>query len=579
MRLRDLYSSSIFKKMILFSICISIIPLILVSVLMYVQIYEKMEKEIISSHKQIVNQSMQNMEEKLGLLQFQLAQIAESTLVKDTIVNEKLSPLERGIIISKEVVNILAIGGNVTVEDCMLYITKEDIPTYGQNVSMMSQGRRESWGQILGGLDHKSYIYSVRNTALLTLVEDITLVDERQFITDKLGKVKLDMKINGLFSNVQEANSYKVCVFSEASRTPVYQSGEIEAAVLDEFFLEKGKLSADSENPVIINSYIVYEEFNETYGMNVVFLFEKTNYDNITRDVLKLYLPVLLILFVIIVAVSLRYCMHFSERVEFVLKKIRYVEEGDLVVHDSLSGNDEIAMMDSEINRMIKKLNRLIEKNYIQKIENKQIELQNLRLQINPHFLYNTLEVVSSIAAVEKSFVICDICECLGEILRYSLGKRQGEFVDLKQEIFHTRNYLYIQQVRFADRFDVVYNIDDKLMERKVPRFILQPIVENAILHGLINKQGKGRIEISAYEDQESLIIQVKDDGKGMSPEEFDKVKNMLADLESKPKDNNSIGISNVNRRIKVLCGSKYGVDVSSIPDQGSCFQLMLPLL
>lgn len=143
MRLRDLYASSIFMKMILFSICISIIPLILVSVFMYVQMYEKMEKEIIASHKQVVDQYMLNMEEKLELLQFQLAQIAESTLVKDTIVDEELSPIERGLIISKEVVNILALEGNTAVKDCMLYITKEDIPTYGRNVSMMSLGRRD----------------------------------------------------------------------------------------------------------------------------------------------------------------------------------------------------------------------------------------------------------------------------------------------------------------------------------------------------------------------------------------------------------------------------------------------------
>lgn len=292
-----------------------------------------------------------------------------------------------------------------------------------------------------------------------------------------------------------------------------------------------------------------------------------------------MYFPVLLILFVIIVVISLRYCVHFSERVEFVLNKIKCIEEGDLAVHDSLSGNDEIAMLDSEINRMIKQLNRLIGQNYIQKIENKQMKLQNLRLQINPHFLYNTLEVVSSLAAVKKSFEICDICECLGEILRYSLGKKQGEFVDLKQEIFHTRNYLYIQQVRFADRFQVVYHIDDKLMERKIPRFILQPIIENAVLHGLNGKPGKGTLEISAYADQEFLIIQVKDDGRGMSPEELDKVKNLLVDLESKPQDNNSIGISNVNRRIKVICGRRYGIDISSTSGQGSCFQLMLPLL
>lgn len=555
MRLKDFFMKSIFNKLLLYSLCISLIPLIVISVIQYGRIYEKLENEVNDSHKQVISQYMQSVNEKLDMLQFQLSQISNSTIVQDMLVDKELTPLERGVNISTEVSNILALEQNSAVRSCIIYSMREDTLAYGKNVTMMPLGKMEKWYQIIGELEEENYTYQIYNEPVLTLVGKINYLDTSRLRTELLGVVKLDIKIDKLLVKTQALDNVKICIY-DASDSLLYQSEAVE----------------ESED------YIVYEEFIERYDLKIEFLFEKGAFDDIKKENLKITFLLLLILIVFSVVISSVYSRHFTGRISFLLQKIKRVEEGDLTEQPSLKGNDEIAMLDIEVRNMTRRLNQLIEKNYVQKLENKNTELQNLRLQINPHFLYNTLETISSIAAVKNVFVICDISECLGEILRYSLGKRYGEFVSVEQEMYHTKNYIYIQQVRFEDRFDVVYSLDERLMDKKIPRFILQPIVENAIIHGVIEKKEKGTLEISLCEKLGGLVISVKDDGRGMSQDELENLKEMIEGTFGEVKTSDSIGVRNVNQRIKMICGSQYGITVSSALNQGSCFELLLPL-
>lgn len=245
---------------------------------------------------------------------------------------------------------------------------------------------------------------------------------------------------------------------------------------------------------------------------------------------------------------------------------------------EKISGTDEIAVLDQQFNRMLGKLDQLIKTSYVQKLENKEAQLKNLQLQINPHFLYNTLETISSIAAVKQVFVVCDICGKLGEIFRYSLGKDYGELVPLEQEMTHIKNYMFIQKIRYGDRLQVFYNIDVDAAHVYIPRFILQPIVENAISHGLSNLTSVGTLEVSAFEKKDRLYIEIEDDGEGMVREkvaEITRFINTAKPVEGKK----NIGIRNVNQRIKLAYGEAYGITIRSAPYQGSRFTIQLPIM
>ena len=208
-------------------------------------------------------------------------------------------------------------------------------------------------------------------------------------------------------------------------------------------------------------------------------------------------------------------------------------------------------------------------------------QIKALNSQINPHFLYNTLETISSIAAVRQVFVVCDMCQRLGEIFRYSLGKNYGEIVPLQQELDHIKNYIFIQKIRYGNRFQVCYNIEAGSEQYKIMRFLLQPIVENAILHGLAggNPGDAGILEIAVALHTNALEIKVRDNGAGMEEQKVAELLEYINSGDIKEDAAKSIGIRNVNQRIKLACGEKYGVTIESYPAVGSCFTVRLPVI
>ena len=230
---------------------------------------------------------------------------------------------------------------------------------------------------------------------------------------------------------------------------------------------------------------------------------------------------------------------------------------------------------------MIDELKRLINENYIQNLEKREAELNALQSQINPHFLYNTLESINSIASVYRCQEICDISQRLGEMFRYSINIGRSEFTTLDKEIEHIRNYIFIQKIRFKDKFEVYYDIPDELRYMKTLKFILQPIVENSLYHGFEGKNTKGNLEVSACIESHNLILKIKDDGKGMTDEQLDSLNDYVSDMSVKigNNDKRSIGIRNVNARIKLAYGDSYGIIIRSRQNIGTHVIVTLPVL
>ena len=171
------------------------------------------------------------------------------------------------------------------------------------------------------------------------------------------------------------------------------------------------------------------------------------------------------------------------------------------------------------------------------------------------------------------------MCEKLGDIFRYSLGKNYGEYVTLEQELAHTKNYIFIQQIRYGNQFEVFYEIDVDAGRYRVLRFILQPVVENAILHGLVGQREKGRLTISAREAQGCLLLAVTDDGAGMDEAQIAALKAYMEQEDVSEEKVGSIGLRNVNRRLQLACGREYGLSIESSPQNGCCVTFRLPVL
>ncbi|UVI30164.1 cache domain-containing sensor histidine kinase [Paenibacillus spongiae] len=253
-----------------------------------------------------------------------------------------------------------------------------------------------------------------------------------------------------------------------------------------------------------------------------------------------------------------------------------------------LQGYAEITVMSNELNSMLDEVDnlthQLLETNamlYETELEKNKSELSFLRSQINPHFLYNTLEMVKGMAAVKGANEIREIAKALGQIFRYSI--KGGDRVALQTEMGIIESYMYIQQIRFGDRFRVRYELTDEAMACQIPKMILQPIVENAVFHGLETKEEQGTLVISGkVNEQKELVIAVEDDGLGITPERLEQIRNVLTQRRQAIQDRedaqvSSIGLANVNNRIKLTFGDMYGLYIDSTLGEGTIIQLVMP--
>ena len=207
-------------------------------------------------------------------------------------------------------------------------------------------------------------------------------------------------------------------------------------------------------------------------------------------------------------------------------------------------------------------------------------QLQN---QINPHFLYNTLENIRARAILDDNEVIADMTEALSRFFRYNISKR-SDVVKLSEELDNIRTYMHIQQYRFSNKFDFQVFVHDEqadIMNAQIPKMTLQPIVENAIFHGMESRIGKGHIEIHIEYDERNVYVIVEDDGVGMNEEALRKLREKLA---AKPDGHwdtghgsDGIAMRNVNNRLKLLYGEDCGITVSSQEGVGTEVELTLP--
>lgn len=253
--------------------------------------------------------------------------------------------------------------------------------------------------------------------------------------------------------------------------------------------------------------------------------------------------------------------------------KFKMMEKGDLSVSINFKSRDEMGELGNSFNKMVIKLKSLINSIVEEQKRKSDMEFQILQAQINPHFLYNTLDSIKWLAIIQNVNNIANMSTALINLLKYNISKG-SVIVSLSQELESINNYIVIQKYRYGDIFDVVFDIADETTDCQVLRFIIQPIVENSIIHGFENTESKGMLQIISKIEEDNLIIQVIDNGTGISSEDLDK----LIQSEDYKKKFSGIGIQNVQERIKVYFGEKYGMTFESVLGHGTKVSVYLPI-
>lgn len=254
---------------------------------------------------------------------------------------------------------------------------------------------------------------------------------------------------------------------------------------------------------------------------------------------------------------------------------IDLADEGHLTERAEVLNHNETGALSKSFNKMLDRIENLMGEVVNEQEEKRKYELQALQAQINPHFLYNTLDSIIWMAEAKNSDVV-PMTEALAKLFRISLNKG-NEFIRIEDEMEHVRNYLVIQSMRYTDKFTYHIEIKDEVRYCKTIKLIVQPIVENSIYHGIKKKRGKGRIDILAYREKEKLCIRIQDDGNGMNEETCRAI--LTKDSKFENSSGSGIGVKNVNERIQLYFGKEYGLRYTSVLGEGTTAELVLPVI
>ncbi len=286
----------------------------------------------------------------------------------------------------------------------------------------------------------------------------------------------------------------------------------------------------------------------------------------------------IIFLFCIVIGLGLSFVIsrQLGAPISRLTKRLELIAGGDFEPDDTIETDDEIGMIGKQINQMSSQISNLLDSRVLDEKEKKDMEIKMLQAQINPHFLYNTLDSIKWIATMQKNTGIVQVVTALSSLLK-NMAKGFNEKVTFRQELDFLQNYVTIEKIRYIELFDVEIQADEEsLYDARIVKLTLQPIVENAIFSGIEPSGRFGLIEIHAFARDGVFYVTVRDNGVGISPEN---IRKLLTDTSRITKSNMSgIGLPNVDRRLKLVYGEDYGITIESELDNYTMITISLPL-
>jgi len=322
-----------------------------------------------------------------------------------------------------------------------------------------------------------------------------------------------------------------------------------------------------------INPYLINVTAPDKYGIRIVNVIPVIEIVSEQKMILITGVIIICLILILISFASKKASEYITVPILSLQKSISDAEQNDLNIHAE-EGNDEIGQLAHSFNQLSESVRELISKIKINEKEKREAELTALQAQINPHFIYNTLNSIKIMSEIQGALSISDIIGKFTSFLRYCLST-SSEIVPLEDEIHGIDNYMAIMNFRYMNEIDYGCICPEELKLHKIPRFILQPLIENSIIHGFSKKNGQKQIVIDFKAEGQKIQITVKDNGIGI-PENIKE--SLLQEKEdSQFRAHKHIGLENVNNRIKMMCGESYGITIESKMNEYTAVTVILP--
>ena len=366
------HSNTIFTQLVVFTIIVSLVPILLLSTLLFQKLSSMVTRDLVNSHSQLVVQYMSNVEDKLYQYRNSLNQIANNTIVLNTLMDtaSDSNPYLKGNTVSTEVAKTLRLESHKELRNCMIYSDMANNKIYGSKVAMTDGAKSEIWY-----LNHKApmeeyFIYSAVDGKrdLLSLIQNIVYINTNTFKRQYIGFIKLDIIMQKLFEPASDSGQLKYpydIILLDKDDNIIYSSNKNYDDIITEVSFEQlQKNNINYYKDAMVNSDTI-----DDYGLKFVFLFNNSQLNEKRAEMQKTILPVIFVIILIIVITAFVFTRGFTKRVAKLVHKIKVAETGDLTITEVIEGNDEITILDKQFNQMLIKLNDLIHKNYIQQLE------------------------------------------------------------------------------------------------------------------------------------------------------------------------------------------------------------------
>jgi two-component system, sensor histidine kinase YesM len=416
---------------------------------------------------------------------------------------------------------------------------------------------------------HKQTYFYKSNKEVITIGRNLVNLSDSDSLkenADIIGTlfINIDTKVfRDLLRSVQLAEDDQIYIFDENDQILFTTNNELK---------EGNLVSFDYENTIVAE-----RELSFINGKLVTSISKKDFIHQITRIQASVII-VIIISLVALIVISMLISRMFSSPILTIMRHMKKVESGNLDVRVDIKSNDEIGKLAHGFNQMIERLKSFINEAYIAEIKQKQTELNALKSQIRPHYLYNTLEVIRMSAVYNDDNEVADMIHVLSNQMKYVIDYGE-EIVAIETELSHLNDYFTLVKVRFEDKVNLKIEIASNVsLDWGIHKLSIQPLVENAVQHGIRPKIGNGTIILTIdCVDSDTLSITVSDDGVGMDEEKVKKINERLS--EGYVSTNRSVGMWNVNERIKTHAGNKYGMVITSKPNIGTSVQMVIPIV
>ena len=550
------------NKLFISYIVIIIIPLVVLGLYSYWQAKSFLLSEAKQGLKESVSQIVVNLNSNFKRYDNAINFIIYNPQIVQIVDNEDANYFQKYVNYT-EVLDPLfgtIINLNNEMDSLVIYTSNDKITERTNSIQSLSRIQSSPWFKNIM-LDRKTH----------WVMENGTLIGINRFYEPfknaPLNILYTKMKYNNVFNiEIKNAKEFNICIYDKEKNIIFSKSNN-----------EKAKPSV-LENEVIglpggevkingVSCMLIKEQIAET-GWTLAYFSPVSTIAINANNIVGAMVIIILVCFIILIFVTWVFSKTFVKRIYKLISKMKLVEEGNLKLDVYSNSKDEIGELTNRFGKMLKNVNAMIDEVYHSKIIQKEAEMKALQAQINPHFLYNTLSLINWKALKIDALEISQITRNISKFYRTVLNKGKN-IISVKDEIENTKYYLEIQLSMHNNSFDVDYHIEDEIFKYDMIKTILQPIVENAIEHGIDQLEiERGKLIISGFIKEESIFLVVEDNGPGMD----EKIQAHIFTQNS-----NGYGMKNVQERLKIFFGEESGISLSSQNGKGTQVMVKIP--